>query len=170
MKSPATLFIVLVFAVLFSLIAYRVSVHFAQLPEAGGVPAASAPVEPIEPAAPNAPVSPEAPALPPSQRQAADAIDRAVDIQAAVQAFYEANQAWPRSLAQLSLGNPDQYADAAVAAISIQPQGVVAIAMKPHVSRGGVIRLTPSIEADGRVTWQCRATNYPAATRLPTCR
>ncbi|KFN45663.1 pilin [Arenimonas metalli] len=164
MKSPATLFIVLVFAVLFSLIAYRVSVHFAQLPEAGGVPAPSAPSEPA------APAEPEAPALPPSQRQAADAIARAADIQAAVQAFYEANQAWPRSLAQLSLGNPDQYADAAVAAISIQPQGVVAIAMKPHVSRGGVIRLTPSIEADGRVTWQCRATNYPAATRLPTCR
>ena len=164
MKSPATLFIVLVFAVLFSLIAYRVSVHFAQLPESGRVPAASAPSEPA------APAEPEAPALPPSQRQAADAIARAADIQAAVQAFYEANQAWPRNLAQLSLGNPDQYADASVAAISIQPQGVVAIAMKPHVSRGGVIRLTPSIEPDGRVTWQCRATNYPAATRLPTCR
>ena len=164
MKSPAYLFIALVFAVIFSLIAYRVSVHFAQVPAAGEVPTAAAPVEPAAPAAP------EAPALPPSQRQAADAIARAADIQAAVQAFYEANQAWPRNLAQLSLGNPDQYADASVAAISIQPQGVVAIAMKPHVSRGGVIRLTPSIEPDGRVSWQCRATNYPAATRLPSCR
>jgi hypothetical protein len=164
MKSPAYVFVALLFAVIFSLIAYRVSVHFAQVPEAGDAPTAAAPVEPAAPAAP------EAPALPPSQRQAADAIARAADIQAAVQAFYEANQAWPRNLAQLSLGNPDQYADASVAAISIQPQGVVAIAMKPHVSRGGVIRLTPSIEADGRVSWQCRATNYPAATRLPTCR
>lgn len=164
MKSPAYLFIALVFAVIFSLIAYRVSVHFAQVPAAGDVPMAAAPVEPAAPAAP------EAPALPPSQRQAADAIARAADIQAAVQAFYEANQAWPRNLAALSLGNPDQFADAAVAAISIQPNGVVAISMKPHVARGGVIRLVPTVQADGRVSWECRPGNYPAATRLPTCR
>jgi hypothetical protein len=164
MKSPAYVFVALLFAVIFSLIAYRVSVHFAQVPDAAGVPAAATPTEPAAPAAPEGIV------LPPSQQQAADAIARAAGIQAAVQAHFEATQAWPRNLAQLSLGTPDQYADTAVAAISIQPNGVVAIAMKPHVSRGGVIRLTPSIEPDGRVTWQCRATNYPAATRLPTCR
>ena len=41
------MFIAQVFAVIFSLIAYRVSVHFAQVPEAGDVPASSAPVEPV---------------------------------------------------------------------------------------------------------------------------
>ena len=164
MKSPAYVFVALLFAVVFSLIAYRVSVHFAQVPDAAGVPAAPAPPAPAGPA------EPEAPALPPSQQQAADAIARAAGIKAAVQAFFEANETWPRNLAELALGYPDQYADHAVASISVQPNGVVAIAMKPHVSRGGVIRLTPSIEPDGRVSWQCSATNYPAATRLPDCR
>ncbi|HEX4853289.1 pilin [Arenimonas sp.] len=164
MKSPAALFIALVFAILFSLIAYRVSVHFSQLPEAGDAAVASAPPAPSDAAAPEAPVRP------PSQQQAADAIARASEVQAAVQAFYETNQAWPRSLAALSLGNPDQFADASVAAISIQPNGVVAISMKPHVARGGVIRLVPTAQADGAVSWECRATNYPAATRLPDCR
>jgi len=165
MKSPAYVFVALVLAVTFSLIAYRVSVHYAQLPVAA--PAAeSAPAVPAAPADAPAP----APGLPLGQQQAADAIARAADIRAAVQAHFEATGEWPRNLAQLSLGNPDQYADTAVAAISIQPQGVVAIAMKPHVSRGGVIRLIPTLQPDGGLQWQCRATNYPAATRLPDCR
>ena len=164
MKSPAYIFVALLLAVVFSLVAYRVSVHYARVPAAGTGPAVRSPEAAPGPAAPK-PV-----ARPVEQKQAADAIARAADIKAAVQAYFEANQTWPRNLAQLSLGNPDQYADTAVAAISIQPQGVVAIAMKPHVARGGVIRLVPSVLPDGRVDWQCRATNYPAATRLPDCR
>lgn len=164
MKSPAYIFVALLLAVVFSLVAYRVSVHYAKVPDAGTEPAARTPAEPPGVAAAR-PV-----ARPIEQKQAADAIARAADIQAAVQSHFEANQAWPRNLAQLSLGNPDQYADTSVAAISIQPQGVVAIAMKPHVARGGVIRLVPSVQPDGSVEWQCRATNYPAATRLPDCR
>lgn len=164
MKSPATLFIALFFAILFSLIAYRVSVHFAQVPDAGG--------DAVEatPATPAAADGRAAPAPNPTRQQALDAIARATPIQAAVQAHFEANGEWPRNLAQLALGNPDQYADHAVASISIQPQGVVAVSMKPHVARGGVIRLTPVLQPDDRIEWQCRATNYPAATRLPDCR
>lgn len=164
MKSPAYVFVALLLAVVFSLVAYRVSVHYASL--AGTETAAVAPA-PAEAPAP-APAEPKP--LPPARQQAADAIARAADIKAAVQAFFETHETWPRNLAELSLGYPDQYADHAVAAISVQPQGVVTIAMKPHVARGGVIRLTPSILADGRVTWECRATNYPDATRLPDCR
>lgn len=159
MKSPATLFIALFFAILFSLIAYRVSVHFAQVPDAGGAAVEANPAAPATPAAPN-----------PTRQQAMDAIARAAPIQAAVQAHFETTGNWPRSLAELSLGNPDQYADHAVATISIQPQGVVAVSMKPHVARGGVIRLIPVLQPDDRIEWQCRATNYPAATRLPDCR
>ncbi|MDZ4048131.1 MAG: pilin [Pseudoxanthomonas sp.] len=164
MKSPAYIFVALLLAVLFSLVAYRVSVHYAQVPAAGTEPVTRAPAPTPDPAAPR-PV-----ARPVEQKQAADAIARAAGIKAAVQSYFEANQTWPRNLAELSLGNPDQYADTAVAAISIQPQGVVAIAMKPHVARGGVIRLVPTVQPDGSVAWQCRATNYPAATRLPDCR
>ena len=169
MKSPATLFIALFFAILFSLIAYRVSVHYAQVPDAGGA-AAEAPAAPESPAAPDATAAQATPAPNPTRQQAVDAIARAAPIQAAVQAHFEATGEWPRNLAQLSLGLPDQYADHAVASISIQPQGVVAVAMKPHVARGGVIRLTPVLQPDDRIEWQCRATNYPAATRLPDCR
>ncbi|GAB2496417.1 pilin [Arenimonas alkanexedens] len=164
MKSPAYVFVALLLAVVFSLVAYRVSVHYASL--AGADPTLPEPAL----APPPAPVPAEAKPLPPGQQQAADAIARAADIKAAVQAYFETNASWPRNLAELSLGYPDQYADHAVAAISVQPNGVVAIAMKPHVSRGGVIRLTPDVRADGSVVWGCRATNYPDATRLPDCR
>jgi hypothetical protein len=162
MKSPAYVFVALLLAVVFSLVAYRVSVHYASV--AGTETTAPTPA----PADVPAPAEPKP--LPPARQQAADAIARAADIKAAVQAFFEANETWPRNLAELSLGYPDQYADHAVAGISVQPNGVVAIAMKPHVARGGVIRLTPSVLADGSVSWECRATNYPDATRLPDCR
>lgn len=163
MKSPAYVFVALVLAVVFSLIAYRVSVHYARLPAAKPVPEAAAPAAAPIPAGP-APV-----ARPVEQQQAADAIARADGVRGAVQAFYAANQTWPRNLAELSMGYPDQYADHAVASISVQPKGVVAILMKPHVARSGVIRLTPTVQPDGSLRWDCRATNYPAATRLPDC-
>ena len=57
-----------------------------------------------------------------------------------------------------------------MAAISVHPFGEVAIAMKPHVARGGVIRLSPTVQPDGTLVWNCRASNYGAATRLPNCR
>lgn len=167
MKSPAYVFVALVLAILFSLVAYRVSVHYARFDAPVAAPAAPPPAQAESGAIPAAP---QAPGLPPGQQQAADAIARARDIQAAVQAYFDSHEGWPRNLAELSLGYPDRYADHAVASISVQPNGVVAIAMKPHVARGGVIRLTPSVRPDGRVDWECRATNYPDATRLPTCR
>lgn len=164
MKSPAYVFVALVLAVAFSLVAYRVSVHFASLPPE--LPVSGAPEAGQAPAVP--PAGPSR--LPPEQAQAAEAIARALPIQQAVDAWYRAKGTWPRNLAQLGLGLPDDHAGGPVASINVQPFGEVAVAMKPHVARGGVIRLTPQVQPDGRLQWHCRANNYAAATRLDACR
>jgi|GEM_PF-5986430 len=164
MKSPAYIVVALVVVVLFSLVAYRVSVHFATLP-AEGEPAASAAAEPAEAA-----TASEEPLLPPAQAEALDAIERSAAVRRAVEGYFADRGDWPQSLAQLGLGVPGDHAGGPVAGITVQTQGVVSISLKPHVARGGVIRLTPTPTGDGGFDWQCRASNYPAATRLPTCR
>ena len=171
MKRVAPLYVALVLSVLLALVAYRVSVHYATLASAEPqVPAQSAPADPPGPL-PMETTPVLAPAtLPPDQAQAADAIERARPIQAAVQAFYVAQGTWPRNLAQLGLGLPDDHAGGPVASISVQPFGQVSIAVKPHVARSGTIRLTPTVQADGSLAWDCRPNNYAAATRLPNCR
>ena len=169
MKSPAYIVLALVVVVLFSLVAYRVSVHFAVLP------GATAPTE--APAAPDI-VAAEAdtgqagtpPAEPPASAEAHDAIARSERIRTAVEAFYRERGDWPQGLATLGLGVPGDHAGGPVAGITIAPRGVVSISLKPHIARGGVIRLTPRPQPDGTIDWQCRASNYPAATRLPDCR
>lgn len=170
MKRVAPLYVALVLSVTLALVAYRVSVHYATLPSIEPQePAPTAPADPPEPL--SLETTPAVPAaLPPEQAQAAEAIERARPIQAAVHAFYVAEGTWPRNLAQLGLGLPDDHAGGPVASISIQPFGQVAIAVKPHVARGGVIRLTPTVQADGSVAWACRPNNYAAATKLPSCR
>lgn len=165
MKSPAYVFVALVLVVVFSLVAYRVSVHFAALPPQSPSSAALK-AEPVDDTAAEAAPAP----LPPELAQAADAIARALPIQQAVDAWYRENGNWPRNLAQLGLGLPDDHAGGPVASISVQPFGEVAVALKPHVARGGVIRLTPRVQPDGSLQWRCRANNYPAATRLDACR
>lgn len=164
MKSPAYIVVALVVVVLFSLVAYRVSVHFATLPAEGG-PAASVATEQDEAA-----TGTEEPSLPPAQAEALDAIERSAAVRGAVEGYFAERGDWPQSLAQLGLGVPGDHAGGPVAGITVQTQGVVSISLKPHVARGGVIRLTPTPGADGGFDWQCRASNYPAATRLPTCR
>ena len=166
MKSPAYIVVALVLVVLFSLIAYRVSVHFAILPgeaapavEAVDAPAAAAEAAPAE-----------APALPPAQAEARDAIGRSATVRAAVEAHLRERGDWPQSLSQLGLGVPGDHAGGPVAGIVVQQQGVVVVSVKPHVARGGAIHLTPRLLPDGEVQWSCRASNYPAATRLPDCR
>ncbi|WP_295361689.1 pilin [Arenimonas sp.] len=164
MKSPAYIVVALVVVVLFSLVAYRVSVHFATLP-AEGEPAASAAAQQADAA-----TATEAPPLPPAQAEALDAIERSAAVRSAVEGYFADRGDWPQGLAQLGLGVPGDHAGGPVAGITVQTQGVVSISLKPHVARGGVIRLTPTPTADGGFDWQCRASNYPAATRLPTCR
>lgn len=170
MKSPAYLYVALVLAVVFSLVAYRVAVHYAAMPESTPTPA----VQP-RPAVTPAMLEQTPPATPPGtlgpeQARAADAIERARPIQEAVDQFYAREGTWPRNLAQLGLGYPDDHEGGPVAAISVHPFGEVAIAMKPHVARGGVIRLSPTVQPDGTLVWSCRASNYAAATKLSSCR
>ena len=170
MKRVAPLFVALVLSVLLALVAYRVSVHYATLPDIEPqVPVQPAPADRPEPLPME--TTPLGPApLPPDQAQAADAIERARPIQEAVDAFYADRGTWPRNLAELGLGIPDDHAGGPVASITVQPFGQVAILVKPHVARSGVIRLTPTVRADGNLEWNCRANNYAAATRLSSCR
>ena len=168
MKSPAYIFVALVLVVLFSLIAYRVSVHFAILSGEGApaVEAVDAPTATAEVAPAEAP----APTLPPAQAEAHDAIERSATVRAAVEAHLRERGDWPQSLSQLGLGVPGDHAGGPVAGIMVQQQGVVVVLVKPHVARGGTIQLTPRRQVDGAIEWRCRASNYPAATRLPDCR
>lgn len=166
MKSPAYIALALVVVVLFSLVAYRVSVHFAVLPGEAAPAAVEAPVDPAPVPEASAQPAPE----PPAMAQAHEAIARSERVRAAVEAFYRERGDWPQGLAALGLGVPGDHAGGPVASITVAPRGVVSISLKPHVARGGVIRLTPSPTDDGTIDWACRASNYPAATRLPDCR
>lgn len=170
MKRVAPLYVALVLSVLLALVAYRVSVHYATVDDVPVQTAADpAPADAPERLEMDTTALGEVP-LRPDQAQAADAIERARPIQAAVSAFYAAQGTWPRNLAQIGLGYPDDHAGGPVAAITLHPFGEIAIAVKPHVARSGVIRLTPTVLADGTLAWNCRASNYAAATRLSSCR
>lgn len=170
MKRVAPLFVALVLSVALALVAYRVAVHYATVPT-GDAPEAPVPATADRPDPLPMDTTPLGPApLPPEQARAADAIERARPIQEAVDQFYAREGTWPRNLAQLGLGYPDDHEGGPVAAISVHPFGEVAIAMKPHVARGGVIRLSPTVRPDGSLDWTCRASNYAAATKLSSCR
>lgn len=170
MKSPAYLIVALVLSVVFALVAYRVAVHYATAPEATpGATSYPGPADAPEPLSME-PTAAVPATLPPEQALALEAIERARPVQAAVDQFYANEGTWPRNLAQLGLGNPDDYAGGPVASVTVHPFGVIAIMVKPHVARSGMIRLTPNVLADGSVEWSCRANNYAAATRLPICR
>ena len=158
MKRVAPLFVALVLSVLLALVAYRVSVHYATFPVAES------------PATPDPAPRGRPPPLTREEMKSAKAPQSVEQAQAAVDAFYVAEGTWPRNLAQLGLGNPDSHAGGPVAAISVRPDGEVAVVVKPHVARGGEIRLLPDVRPDGSLEWTCRARNYPAATRLPECR
>ena len=170
MKRVAPLFVALVLSVVLALVAYRVAVHYATVPT-DGAPEATVPATADRPDPLPMDTTPLGPApLPPEQARAAEAIERARPIQEAVDQFYAREGTWPRNLAQLGLGYPDDHEGGPVAAISVHPFGEVAIAMKPHVARGGVIRLSPTVRPDGSLDWTCRASNYAAATKLSSCR
>ena len=115
MKRVAPLFVALVLSVVLALVAYRVAVHYATVP--GSRDRAPSPAEPLDRPDPlpmeTTPLGP-AP-LPPEQARAADAIERARPIQEAVDQFYAREGTWPRNLAQLGLGYPDDHAGGPVA-------------------------------------------------------
>src|SRR5690606_4101863 len=125
MKSPAYIFVALVLVVLFSLVAYRVSVHFAILPGEDAPAAAAAEAETAPDPAPAAP----APAPSPAAAQALEAIERAGPVQAAVEAYYDEQGDWPQSLSQLGLGVPGDHAGGPVAGIVVQQLGVVVVSV-----------------------------------------
>jgi hypothetical protein len=102
--------------------------------------------------------------------QATEALMRASMLKVMVSEYYMSEGQWPRGLADLGQNRPADFAGGPVALIDIEPEGVIAIAMRPDVAAGASLRLVPSAKPSGLIDWTCRATNYPAAARLPACR
>lgn len=102
--------------------------------------------------------------------QAAEALMRASMLKVMVAEYYLSEGGWPRSLAELGQGRPADHAGGPVASIDIEPEGVIAIAIRADVAVGASLRLVPTAKPSGFIDWACRATDYPAAERLPACR
>lgn len=102
--------------------------------------------------------------------QAGEALARASSVKAMVAEHYMSMGDWPRSLADVGQGQPADYEGGPVASITIETAGVIAIAMKPDVARGAMLRLVPTAKPTGMIEWRCRPSDYPAAERLPACR
>lgn len=102
--------------------------------------------------------------------QAAEALMRAGMLKVMVSEFYVSEGRWPRGLADLGQDRPADFAGGPVAAIDLEPDGVIAIAIRADVADGASLRLVPSAKPSGIIDWTCRPTNYPAAARLPACR
>ena len=102
--------------------------------------------------------------------QAADALKRASFLQVAIAGHHMSMGAWPTRTTDVGIGQPSDFAGGPVASITIEPEGVVAITIKPDVAPGARIRLVPRVTPAGTLEWSCRPTGYTAAERLPGCR
>jgi hypothetical protein len=102
--------------------------------------------------------------------QAADALARASVVKVALVEYYMSMGQWPTRTTDIGMGQPEDFAGGPVAAISLEPEGVIAIRLKPEVAVGAQLRLVPRVARSGMVEWSCRASNYASAERLPACR
>lgn len=101
---------------------------------------------------------------------AAEALAQASRFKAMVAEYYMSSGDWPHALADLAPGRPEDQASGPVAAITIEPKGVIAISMKADVAAGSMLRLTPRANRNGMIEWTCSTASYPAAERIPACR
>ena len=101
---------------------------------------------------------------------AAEALARASLFKTMVAEHYMNSAQWPRNMGELAQGRPEDHAGGPVASIDLEAEGVVVIAIRSDVAAGAALRLVPSAKPSGMIDWTCRATNYPAAGRLPACR
>lgn len=102
--------------------------------------------------------------------QAADALARASVMKVAIAEYYMSMGAWPMKTTDVGVGEPTDFAGGPVASITIEPEGVIAVSLKPEVALGARIRLVPRVTPAGMIEWSCRPTGYAAAERLPGCR
>ena len=102
--------------------------------------------------------------------QAADALARASVVKVALVEYYMNTGQWPTRTTDIGMGRPEDFAGGPVASITLEPEGVIAIRLKPEVAVGAHLRLVPRVARSGMVDWSCRASNYAAAERLPACR
>lgn len=102
--------------------------------------------------------------------QAADALARASVVKVALVEYYMNMGQWPTRTTDIGMGQPKDFAGGPVAAITLEPEGVIAIRLKPEVAVGAQLRLVPRVARSGMVDWSCRVSNYAAAERLPACR
>jgi hypothetical protein len=102
--------------------------------------------------------------------QAADALARASVVKVALVEYYMSMGQWPTRTTDIGMGQPEDFAGGPVAAISLEPEGVIAIRIKPEVAVGAQLRLVPRVARSGMVDWSCRVSNYAPAERLPACR
>ena len=102
--------------------------------------------------------------------QAADALTRASFVKVAIAGHHMSMGTWPTRTTDVGISQPSDFAGGPVASITIEPEGVIAIAIKPDVAPGARIRLVPRVTPAGTLEWSCRPTGYAAAERLPGCR
>lgn len=102
--------------------------------------------------------------------QAADALARASVMKVAIAEYYMSMGEWPKQTTDVGIGQPTDFAGGPVSAITIEPEGVIAITLKPDVAPGARLRLVPRASPAGMIEWSCRPTGYPAAERLPGCK
>lgn len=102
--------------------------------------------------------------------QAADALARASVMKTALVEYYLSMGQWPSKTTDVGMGQPSDFAGGPVASINLEPEGVIAITLKPEVALGARLRLVPRVTPAGTVEWSCRPTGYAAAERLPACK
>lgn len=102
--------------------------------------------------------------------QAADALARASVVKVALVEHYMSMGQWPTKTTDVGIGKPSDFAGGPVESITLEPEGVIAITLKPEVAPGARLRLVPRVTPSGMVEWSCRPTGYAAAERLPACK
>lgn len=102
--------------------------------------------------------------------QAAEALSRANMMKVAIAEYYMSMGQWPSKLSDLGMGQPTDFEGGPVSSITIEPEGVVAVSMKPDVAAGGKLRLVPKTSPSGMIEWNCRVSDYAAAERITGCK
>jgi hypothetical protein len=104
------------------------------------------------------------------QAQAGEVLSRAAMLKTALAEYYMSMGEWPPDMAAIGLGAPDDFAGGPVAAIDLEPGGVIAVRVRDDVARGAIVRLIPHANPMGAIEWTCRATNYPEMEAIDACR
>jgi hypothetical protein len=102
--------------------------------------------------------------------QAAEVLSRASMLKTALAEYWMSMGEWPKDMAAIGMGAPDDFAGGPVARIDLEPNGVIAVRTTDAVAKGGIVRLIPEARPTGMIEWSCRATNYPAMATIETCR